>query len=250
MIKFTEDEIIEMISLYKGGMSMVDIGKYFGVSNVTIKNRLQKAGIEIKKYSTINIPDDVTSKVCNCCKRELPLESFHKGTGKFGRRSECKECCKLKYESGENGEKRREARRLKKIENRKNQVYKELERARDLERVSNNSDSYKKSLLRSAKQRAITKGLDFDIEISDFEIPDLCPLLNIKLNNHVGEQLLQDDSPSLDRIIPSRGYVKGNVWVISNRANRAKSNLSLEELKILVHNLELKYNELEYRTIL
>lgn len=75
-------------------------------------------------------------------------------------------------------------------------------------------------------------------------------MLNIKLNNHAGEQLLQDNSPSLDIIIPSKGYVKGNVWVISNRANRAKSNLSLEELKTLVYNLELKYNELEHRTIL
>ena len=241
MIKFTEDEIIEMVSLYKGGMSMVDIGKHFGVSNVTIKNRLQKAGVEIKKYSTINIPDDVTSKVCSCCKRELPLEAFHKGTGKFGRRSECKECCKNKYESGEKGLERREYRRLKKIEKRSDPNYRELERSRDTEKISNNSNSYKKSVLRAAQQRAKIRGLEFNIGLEDFDIPKLCPLLNIPLQNHIGESVLQDDSPSLDRIDSSKGYIPGNVWVISNKANRAKNNLTLSELQQLVVNLETKY---------
>lgn len=40
MINFTENELWEIESLYKSGMSMVNIGKRFGVSNVTIKNRL------------------------------------------------------------------------------------------------------------------------------------------------------------------------------------------------------------------
>ena len=46
------------------------------------------------------------------------------------------------------------------------------------------------------------------------------------------------DSYSLDKIIPELGYVKGNVWIISNKANAIKSNASLEELKLLVKNLE------------
>lgn len=150
MIKFTNEEIEQMILLYKNGMSMVDIGKHFGVCNATIKNRLTAAGVEIKKYSTIEVPEDVQSKICNCCKRMLPLEAFHKGTGKFGRRSECKECCKKKYESGEKGKERREYRRLKKIEKRSDPVYRELERARDNERLANDSISYKKNLLRGA----------------------------------------------------------------------------------------------------
>ena len=55
MIKFTNEEIEQMILFYKNGMSMVDIGKHFGVCNATIKNRLIAAGIEIRKYSTIEV---------------------------------------------------------------------------------------------------------------------------------------------------------------------------------------------------
>lgn len=245
MIKFTNEEIEQMILFYKNGMSMVDIGKHFGVCNATIKSRLKAAGIELGKYSTINVPDDVDSKICNCCKRILPLEAFHKGTGKFGRRSECKECCKQKYESGEKGKERREYRKLKKIEKRSDSQYKELERERDIERIANDSISYKKYVLRTAQQRAKMRGLEFNISLEDFEIPETCPLLGISLQNHVGENILQDDSPSLDRIDSSKGYVPGNVWIISNRANRSKNDLSLSELQQLVLNLEKKYNELK-----
>ncbi len=58
------------------------------------------------------------------------------------------------------------------------------------------------------------------------------------LNKHVGEGKLYDDSPSLDKIIPKLGYVKGNVWVVSNKANRIKSNATIEELELLVKNLK------------
>jgi hypothetical protein len=41
------------------------------------------------------------------------------------------------------------------------------------------------------------------------------------------------NSPSLDRIDPTKGYVKGNVWIISSKANTFKSYATHEELKIL-----------------
>lgn len=55
---------------------------------------------------------------------------------------------------------------------------------------------------------------------------------------------LGPESPTLDKIIPALGYVPGNVWVISHRANTIKSDASLEELKTLTANLEKKLNEL------
>ena len=42
-----------------------------------------------------------------------------------------------------------------------------------------------------------------------------------------------ENSPSLDRIDPTKGYVKGNVWIISHKANVFKSYATHEELKIL-----------------
>lgn len=43
-----------------------------------------------------------------------------------------------------------------------------------------------------------------------------------------------DGSPTIDRIINDLGYVKGNVIVISWRANRIKSDATLAELKAIV----------------
>lgn len=41
----------------------------------------------------------------------------------------------------------------------------------------------------------------------------------------------EDNSPTLDRIIPELGYVKNNIIVISFRANRIKCNATIDELK-------------------
>lgn len=73
--------------------------------------------------------------------------------------------------------------------------------------------------------------MPFTIETSDIVIPKTCPILGIPLQPR-GDN--KDFSPSLDKVIPARGYVAGNVAVISNRANRIKSDATLEELKSIV----------------
>jgi hypothetical protein len=84
-------------------------------------------------------------------------------------------------------------------------------------------------LWRLAKIRARLRGLSFDIEVSDVCIPEFCPVLGIALRWGCGKRQM-DESPTLDRVIPERGYVKGNVAVISWRANRLKSDATLAEL--------------------
>ena len=93
-------------------------------------------------------------------------------------------------------------------------------------------------MVRSAKQRALKKGLDFNITYEDFEIPERCPLLGIPLIKHVGDGNAKDDSPSLDRIKPELGYIKGNVWVISRKANEIKNNVNSDTLKTIAENLK------------
>jgi wyosine [tRNA(Phe)-imidazoG37] synthetase (radical SAM superfamily) len=90
-------------------------------------------------------------------------------------------------------------------------------------------------MVSKAKQRARQKGLPFDLKYTDFEIPECCPLLGIKLEWNTGEP--KKFSPSLDRIVPSKGYVKDNVWVISTRANKIKNDASPEELLLLAKSL-------------
>lgn len=86
------------------------------------------------------------------------------------------------------------------------------------------------------KRRAKVKLINFNLEISDIRIPKVCPVLGIELsftNNHHN-----DSSPSVDRLIPALGYVKGNIQIISNRANRLKNNGTIEEHKKLIEYME------------
>ena len=74
---------------------------------------------------------------------------------------------------------------------------------------------------------AAIKQLEFNIELIDIIIPEMCPILGIKLNK--SNNTTSPNSPSLDRIDSSKGYIKGNVIVISHRANTIKSNGTAEE---------------------
>lgn len=85
------------------------------------------------------------------------------------------------------------------------------------------------NMLASAKVRAKKLRLPFDIEAADIEIPEFCPVLGMPLAMGTGQGPV-DASPSLDRIIPERGYVRGNVRVISFRANALKRDGTPEEL--------------------
>ncbi len=82
------------------------------------------------------------------------------------------------------------------------------------------------------KKRATKKGKwEFTLSIEDIpEIPEYCPILGIKIEaSKVSGPL--DSSPSLDRIDTTKGYIPGNVQIISNRANRIKADATAEELE-------------------
>ena len=91
-------------------------------------------------------------------------------------------------------------------------------------------------MLSAAKQRARRKDLPFNLELEDIVVPTHCPVLGMELKS--GTRQDRDASPSLDRIDPALGYVKGNVHVISLKANRIKNDASLEELKAVTKYFE------------
>jgi hypothetical protein len=84
-------------------------------------------------------------------------------------------------------------------------------------------------LLSNARQRARLYDLPCNLELSDIVIPKYCPILGIKLGRVAGGKGQVHDSPSLDRIRPELGYIKGNVAVISMRANVIKNCGTVEE---------------------
>jgi hypothetical protein len=87
------------------------------------------------------------------------------------------------------------------------------------------------AVLADARRRAREHNLPFDLKFSDIVIPERCPVLGIPLIRGKGKQ--HAGSPSLDRIIPNLGYVRGNVVVVSLRANRLKSNATLDEIRAI-----------------
>ncbi len=87
-----------------------------------------------------------------------------------------------------------------------------------------------RQMLRSAKHRAKRDNLPFDLELSDLVMPDVCPILGITLASNAGNGGVAHGSPSLDKVVPELGYVKGNVQIVSNLANLVKSDTSPEQM--------------------
>lgn len=86
-----------------------------------------------------------------------------------------------------------------------------------------------RGLVIRAKGRARNRGIPFDLDVSDLlPIPEVCPVLGIPLVFQA--KRMGRNSPSLDRLRPELGYVRGNVRVISQRANGLKSDASADEL--------------------
>lgn len=98
----------------------------------------------------------------------------------------------------------------------------------------------------SAKQRSKASNIIFNITKQDvldvYPRDNKCPMLGLVLKVNI--EKTKENSPSLDRIIPEKGYVKGNIIVISHKANRIKNNASLDDLEKIV-----EYLKLELKTI-
>lgn len=88
------------------------------------------------------------------------------------------------------------------------------------------------NMLSAAKARAKKFGYEFNLDLTDIVIPEVCPILQIPLSFTDGKQ--HDGTPALDRVDNSKGYIKGNVRVISHKANRHKADLSIEDIQRLL----------------
>lgn len=103
-------------------------------------------------------------------------------------------------------------------------------------RKKSSPEGWLEATIRSVKSRARIRGIPFDLSIEDVKIPLRCPVLGVPLrylSDDPSSNGQHADSPQLDRIIPEKGYVKGNTRIICARANKLKNNASLEEAAAL-----------------
>jgi predicted DNA binding CopG/RHH family protein len=106
------------------------------------------------------------------------------------------------------------------------------------EKRKKDNSNVSKRILSRVKSRAAAKNIPFNLDVSDIVVPDVCPVLGIEIFTQPGLGTNQPNSPSLDRMVPELGYVKGNVRVISNRANLLKSNAEIWELEAVLEDLK------------
>lgn len=89
------------------------------------------------------------------------------------------------------------------------------------------------SNLSNARRRAKNRGVPFDLTEEYLESiwTGVCPVFQVRLNfpSH-GDSKRSTATPSLDRLVPDKGYVPGNVIWISLRANQMKNDGTSEEL--------------------
>jgi hypothetical protein len=80
---------------------------------------------------------------------------------------------------------------------------------------------------RHKKANALREGKEFTVEFGELEFPTHCPILGIELNYF--SEGRAENTVSFDRIDSTKGYISGNVVVISWRANRIKNDGTADE---------------------
>ena len=92
---------------------------------------------------------------------------------------------------------------------------------------------WKTRLLERVKRSAITRNIEFNLTENDLELPLKCPVFGFDLNYISLTTKVRPETPSVDRIDNTKGYVPGNVHVVSFRANKLKNDATLSELVAL-----------------
>ena len=91
-------------------------------------------------------------------------------------------------------------------------------------------------LISGFRNRAKKQNVPFNLTVDDMKdliknAADICPALGVKME--IAKLYANDSnySPSFDRIDPKKGYTKNNIVIVSNRANRIKSDATVDEIR-------------------
>ena len=149
-----------------------------------------------------------------------PREEFNLDRSKSdGLYPSCRDCCKIADRERIRSPKR------KLDNNRRNRKYYRGKR----------SDAYRKDpvkyLYDVAKDRAKALNLPFTIGISDIKLNEYCPILGTKLDVLTNNM---ETGMSLDKVDNTKGYVPGNIAIISRKANRLKGDGTITQFESII----------------
>lgn len=155
----------------------------------------------------------MATKICTICKIEKDTNDFYKkDASKNTLRGYCKLCQAAKWQEYYSSNKERHLTQKKQYR----------------KKTKTSIEHIKMRLIEQSKKRAKNSGIMHTISAADIDAPEYCPILGIKLTSNEGGFPLAN-SYSLDKLEPQKGYVPGNVKVISYRANSIKSDGTFEE---------------------
>lgn len=161
--------------------------------------------------------------VCHECSNDFnPNEKLRKSYEKKSNRGDCLDCMR--------NENRLYSKELAKKNPGRAAT---ISARRDIKLKVNHPKKYtSRQMICSLARRSRVINKPHDLKAIDIEriFPDICPIFKCKLKYGGGP--IANNSASLDRIDPTKGYSKDNIQVISNLANRMKSNATKEELRI------------------
>lgn len=177
---------------------------------------------KVAQEESRKVDPTITRECTQCGETKNATHFYWRRDGKHARlTSRCRECRKLNYK--ENPQRCRE-RSKKHYWINKEAIQQGLKEKYILQP--------ERRLLTFARKRAKDKGLPFDLSVGDITIPAVCPVLGIPL--FPNEQTVGPNSPTIDRIVGELGYVRGNVVVVSFRANTIKNDATLDDLRRII----------------
>ena len=168
------------------------------------------------KRQMLGLDSGVFYKECEICKESKQSKEFRlrNESKTYSRRPYCLHCEKSKHHNNYTKNKLTHSKKVKE--------YRE--------------NNWRMKMLWQARASACQRNLSFNLDETDIIIPTHCKYLGIPITQSLGNGVVWSNA-SLDRIDSSLGYVKGNVEVISRKANTIKNMATSEELVIFAKNV-------------
>jgi hypothetical protein len=170
-------------------------------------------------------------KNCSTCQRLKPLAEFSRNRSTHDGLQGCCKQCNAKWNADHKEEQRAYHAEYRRRNKRALARYaRTTERKAQNRRRRTSPRGRIQNVLRETKHRARTLGIAFDLTVDDITIPTHCPVFGIPIAFDKAREYV----PSIDRVDRTKGYTKDNIAIMSMRANRLKSDATLDELKRLV----------------